>query len=70
MPPIELSTPCFFHHSTPCRRIPGTAASVSTLFTMVGRPNSPFTAGNGGLIRGQPRLPSIASSSPVSSPQM
>ena len=48
----------------------GTAASVSTLFTMVGCPKAPLTAGNGGLILGQPFLPSSEERSPVSSPQM
>ena len=36
----------------------------------VGQPNAPSTAGNGGLMRGWPRLPSSDSSRPVSSPQM
>ena len=48
----------------------GTAASVSTLLTVVGRPNAPACAGNGGLMRGFPRLPSRALSIAVSSPQM
>ena len=43
---------------------------VSTLFTTVGAPNNPTTAGKGGLRRGQPFLPSRDSSSAVSSPQM
>ena len=46
------------------------AASVSTLFTTVGQPKRPTTAGKGGLSRGQPFLPSSDSSIPVSSPQM
>ena len=45
-------------------------ASVSTLFTTVGLPNRPTSTGNGGLLRGSPRLPSIDSKSAVSSPQM
>ena len=48
----------------------GTLASVSTLLTTVGLPNSPTSTGNGGLLRGSPRLPSIDSKSAVSSPQM
>jgi hypothetical protein len=45
--------------------------SVSTLFTTVGSPYKPMAAGKyGGLIRGNPRLPSRLSSSAVSSPQM
>ena len=43
---------------------------VSTLLTIVGCANRPLTAGNGGLRRGQPRLPSSELSSEVSSPQM
>ena len=35
-----------------------------------GMPNTPATAGNGGLIRGLPRLPSSEFISAVSSPQM
>jgi len=67
---MDDSHPIVFHHSAPRSTIGTTAASVSTLLTMVGRPKRPLTAGNGGLIRGQARLPSIASSRPVSSPQM
>jgi hypothetical protein len=48
----------------------GTFIKVSTLLTTVGWPNRPLTAGKGGLLRGQPRLPSIDSSMAVSSPQM
>ena len=43
---------------------------VSTLLTTVGAPKRPLMAGNGGLRRGQPRLPSSELSRPVSSPQM
>ena len=46
-----------------------TAAKVSTLFTTVGQSYKPFTAGNGGLMRGLPLLPSNDSSKAVSSPQ-
>ena len=48
----------------------GTAASVSTLLIVVGMPKTPACAGNGGLIRGLPRLPSIEFIIAVSSPQM
>ncbi len=51
-------------------RMSGTLTSVSTLLTAVGLPNSPTSTGNGGLLRGSPRLPSIDSKSAVSSPQM
>ena len=54
----------------PSSTIAGTLASVSTLLTAVGLPNSPTSTGNGGLLRGSPRLPSIDSKSAVSSPQM
>jgi len=48
----------------------GTAARVSTLLIVVGMPNRPATAGNGGLMRGLPRLPSSEFIIAVSSPQM
>ena len=54
----------------PSRTRSGTTAMVSTLFTVVGQPNAPHCAGNGGLRRGSPRLPSSELSSAVSSPQM
>ena len=41
---------------------PGLAATIAR--------QRPATAGKGGLMRGQPRLPSRDSSKPVSSPQM
>ena len=47
-----------------------TLTSVSTLLTTVGLPKRPSTTGNGGLLRGSPRLPSIDSKIAVSSPQM
>ena len=56
--------------SAPLMRMCGTAASVSTLLIVVGMPNTPATAGNGGLMRGLPRLPSSEFISAVSSPQM
>src|SRR5215212_8870892 len=60
----------FLYHSAPLFRMCGTAASVSTLLIVVGCPNTPATAGNGGLIRGLPRRPSSEFMSAVSSPQM
>ncbi len=48
----------------------GTAAIVSTLFTIVGAPHAPTCAGYGGFSRGSPRFPSNDSNSDVSSPQM
>src|SRR5690348_18470300 len=58
------------YHAEPRLMMCGTAASVSTLLIVVGFPNTPATAGKGGLIRGLPRLPSIEFISAVSSPQM
>ncbi len=58
------------YHAPPRMRMAGTAASVSTLLIVVGMPNNPATAGNGGLMRGLPRRPSIEFISAVSSPQM
>ena len=49
--------------------IHGMAASVSTLLMLVGLPQSPELAGNGGRGRGIPRSPSIEAISAVSSPQ-
>ena len=43
---------------------------VSTLLIRLGEAYRPATAGNGGFVRGWPRLPSSDSSSAVSSPQM
>ncbi len=49
--------------------IQGTLAHVSTLLMLVGLPQRPLTAGNGGRVRGMPRLPSMEAISAVSSPQ-
>src|SRR3954469_24103009 len=68
--PGELLVPIDLNQSGPFSIMGGTQQSVSTLLMTVGRANAPAMAGNGGLLRGQPRLPSSASSSPVSSPQM
>src|SRR6201986_1657365 len=68
--PVDLPLPIFAYSSPPKLIIGTTAASVSTLFTTVGRSHAPLTAGNGGLIRGLPRLPSRLSSRAVSSPHI
>ena len=68
--PRERPTPRSAYACAPSARIHGTAASDSTLLTTVGRPNSPSSAGIGGLARTIPRLPSRLSSIEVSSPQM
>ena len=52
------------------RRMTGTLAIVSTLLIVVGQPQRPFCAGNGGFTRGYPRSPSIEFISDDSSPQM
>src|SRR5512138_232356 len=66
--PPFFSGPSEAYHSGPLVMIAGTLQSVSTLLTAVGAPNSPTTAGNGGLILGCARFPSSDSSSAVSSP--
>src|SRR5690349_11980422 len=68
--PVDLPIPIFAYSSPPILIIGTTAASVSTLFTTVGQSYKPLTAGNGGLIRGLPLLPSSDSINAVSSPQM
>src|SRR5579863_1209926 len=61
--PAEPFTPCDLYQSTPRKRIVGTFANVSTLLITVGLFHRPCCTGNGGLLRGSARLPSIASSS-------
>src|SRR3954470_16186257 len=68
--PVDLPTPIFAYSSAPSLMIGTTAAMVSTLFTTVGQSHNPFTAGNGGLMRGFPLFPSNDSSNAVSSPQI
>src|SRR5947208_998061 len=60
----------FLYQLAPLFRMCGTAARVSTLLMVVGCAKTPDTAGNGGLMRGLPRRPSIEFISAVSSPQM
>src|SRR5947199_409101 len=69
VPPCVL-VPSPANHAAPRSMIGGTQQSVSTLLTIVGWPKAPLMAGNGGLILGQPFLPSSDESRPVSSPQM
>src|ERR1700683_1409518 len=68
--PAAPFKPCDLYQSTPRNRIVGTFANVSTLLMTVGLFHRPCCTGNGGLLRGSARLPSIASSSAVSSPQI
>ena len=68
--PVDCAVPIAANAAPPSRTMCGTLASVSTLLTTVGLPKSPTCTGNGGLLRGSPRLPSIDSKIAVSSPQM
>src|SRR3954470_15051058 len=68
--PGDDGVPIDLNHAGPRSITGGTRHSVSTLLMTVGRANAPAIPGNGGLLRGQPRLPSSDSSKPVSSPQM
>ncbi len=67
--PFDFSVPIFANSSAPPNRIAGIFAKVSTLLIIVGLPQSPFAAGNGGLLRDIPRPPSIEAINAVSSPQ-
>ena len=66
--PFDFSVPMFANHSAPLSSIIGIFAYVSTLFSIVGCPNRPLTAGKGGLGLGSPRCPSTEVMSAVSSP--
>src|SRR3974377_2095485 len=68
--PVDCGVPTAANVAAAARTIWGTFASVSTLLTTVGLPKRPTCTGNGGLLRGSPRLPSIDSKIAVSSPQM
>ena len=58
------------HSSATTQNFVGTTAIDSTLLTVVGHPQTPIAAGNGGFKRGWPFLPSSDSISAVSSPQI
>src|SRR6185295_5078734 len=68
--PPSVLVPRPANHAAPRVMMGGTHAIVSTLLTIVGAPKAPLIAGNGGLILGQPFLPSSDERSPVSSPQI
>src|SRR5277367_2442731 len=68
--PPEFTGPNPANHAAPLRMMLGTEAKLWVLLMVVGLPNKPKLAGNGGLKRGLPGLPSRDSSSAVSSPQM
>src|ERR1700722_17473319 len=70
MVPPEFTGPKPANHAAPLRRMVGTDAKLCVLLMVVGLPNKPKFAGNGGLNRGLPGLPSSDSSSAVSSPQI
>ena len=70
MVPPEFGGPKPANHAAPLRMMVGTEAKLWVLLMVVGLPNRPKLAGNGGLKRGLPGLPSSDSSSAVSSPQM
>src|SRR5690606_28856770 len=66
--PLLFSEPILVYHSKPREMIFGTLAYVSTLLMLVGLPQRPLVAGNGGRTRGSPRLPSIEAIKAVYSP--
>ena len=68
--PEFLGLPNDRNHCPPRRQMAGATATVSTFVTVVGHPKTPTSAGNGGLRRGLPCLPSKDSMRAVSSPQM
>ncbi len=68
--PVERPPPIEAKAGPPMASTSSTLYSVSTLLITVGLPNRPLTDGNGGLLRGSPRKPSMELSSAVSSPQM
>src|SRR5580700_3743796 len=68
--PPELAGPRAENQAAPLRMIVGTEAKLCVLLMVVGLPYRPKLAGNGGLKRGLPCLPSRDSSNAVSSPQM
>src|SRR5581483_4569801 len=50
--PVLFGRPKLANQLAPRRRMVGTIAIVSTLFTVVGQPQMPAFAGNGGFSRG------------------
>ena len=68
--PVDCPVPIAANAAPPSSTISSTLTSVSTLLMTVGLPKRPVCTGNGGLLRGSPRKPSIELKSAVSSPQM
>ena len=66
--PLLVSVPILANQAEPLVMITGMLAQVSTLLIIVGLPQRPLTAGNGGRGIGMPRLPSKDCSRAVSSP--
>src|ERR1700719_3322619 len=66
--PPEFTGPKPANHAAPLRIIVGTEAKLCVLLMVVGLPNRPKLAGDGGLKRGLPGLPSRDSSNAASSP--
>ena len=67
--PLHVSLPMAAYAAAPWAMIHATLAKVSTLLMLVGLPQRPETAGNGGRFRGMPRSPMMEAMSAVSSPQ-
>src|SRR5580765_5309390 len=70
MVPPEFAGPSPANHAGPLRKMVGTDAKLRVLLMGVGAPYSPKFAGEGGLKRVLPVLPSSESRSAVSSPHM
>src|SRR2546422_2808878 len=69
VPPWVL-VPRLANHPAPRLMMCGRWQMVSTLLTIVGAPNAPLMAGNGGFGLGPPLRPSSDEISPGSSPPM
>ena len=67
---MDCSVPILANAAPPSSTMSSTLIRLSTLLTTVGLPNRPTSTGNGGLLRGSPRSPSIELNRAVSSPQM
>ena len=68
--PAFFGLPNEVNHDAPLLIMVGQTDTVSTLVTIVGQPYTPQLAGNGGLRRGWPGLPSNELMRADSSPQM
>src|SRR5271165_3779794 len=67
--PGLLALPVSVNHAGPLVTIGAMLYQVSTLLMLLGLPQSPFCAGNGGRGRGRPASPSSEAINAVSSPQ-